>query len=116
MLKRLKLLSRDRKGQGLLEYAFLIAGIAFIALVAISVFGHKVADQYAIAAGMLPGGHTEDNLPIATGAWLETTGTSEITGTGEISWQSITGVTGTGNQENNVAVFGIGDPDAFVAD
>lgn len=40
-----------RKGQALLEYVFLIAGIVFIALVAISVLGHKVADQYAIAAG-----------------------------------------------------------------
>jgi pilus assembly protein Flp/PilA len=115
MTKLLKKFIKDRKGQGLLEYAFLIAGIAFIALVAISVFGHKVADQYAIAAGMLPGGHTEDNLPIATTEWLETTGTTSITGTGEISWQSITGVTGTGVQENNVAAIGA-TAVAFVAD
>ncbi|HWL07580.1 MAG TPA: hypothetical protein VNQ76_04185 [Planctomicrobium sp.] len=115
MTKLLKLI-KDKKGQGLLEYAFLIAGIAFISLVALSVFGHKVADQYAIAAGMLPGGHDEDNLPIATTEWLETTdnGSGAIVGTGVISWQSITGVTGSA-QINNVGALGV-SPESFVAD
>lgn len=112
-----------RKGQALLEYVFLIAGIVFIALVAVSVFGHKVADQYAIAAGMLPGAHEEDNLPIASTEWLETedNGSGAIAGTGLVSWQNITGVTGSGAQQNNAAdangdgVAGV-TADDFVAD
>ncbi len=111
-----------RKGQALLEYVFLIAGIVFIALVAISVFGRKVADQYAIAAGMLPGAHEEDNAPIASTEWLETENVGgEIVGTGVVSWQNITGVTGSGAQQNNAAdangdgVAGVSAED-FVAD
>ena len=37
-----------RRGQGLIEYIIIIASVALIALVALSLFGHKVADQYAI--------------------------------------------------------------------
>jgi hypothetical protein len=111
----------SRKGQGLLEYAFLIAGIAFISLLALSVFGHKLSDQYAVAAGMLPGAHDEDNLPVESLKFLnyDDDGTA-ITSTGEISWQSIVGTTngpGPGQLENNVIVAGQdAGGDAFVAD
>lgn len=107
----------SRKGQGLLEYAFLIAGIAFISLLALSVFGHKLSDQYAISAGMLPGAHAEDNAPVASQSFLETTENADgaIVGTGEISWQDVTGVTDAGVQQNNVATLG-NTAEAFVAD
>ena len=49
--------ARNRRGQGLVEYIIIVAAVAMISLVAVSIFGHKVADQYAIGAGMLPGAH-----------------------------------------------------------
>jgi hypothetical protein len=112
---------QNRKGQGLLEYAFLIAGIAFISLLALSVFGHKLSDQYAISAGMLPGAHDEDNVPIASQTFLETTENADgaIVGTGVISWGDITGQdTSGGDLINNVgnAGDGVGGGEIFVAD
>ena len=110
-----------RRGQGLIEYIIIIASVALIALVALSLFGHKVADQYAIGAGMLPGAHAEDNLPIETGefaAVVENADGTALTGNGQVSWASITGnVDGDGELENNVvATGGVSGGDAFVAD
>ena len=56
-----------RRGQGLVEYIIIVASVALISLAALSMFGHKVADQYAVGAGLLPGAHAGDNNPIATG-------------------------------------------------
>ena len=64
---------RNRKGQGLVEYALLVAGVALVAIVGISVFGHKVADLISAAAVILPGAHADDNAPIAVGELIETT-------------------------------------------
>ena len=50
----LKLL-RNRKGQGLVEYALIIAGVTLIAAVGITVFGHKVDDMISMVAAILPG-------------------------------------------------------------
>ena len=52
---------KNRRGQGLVEYIVIVASVALIALVSVSMFGHKLADQYAVGAGMLPGAHAEDN-------------------------------------------------------
>lgn len=107
-----------RRGQGLVEYIIIIAAVAFISLGALSMFGHKVSDQYAVASGMLPGAHGEDNLSIATGffAGLEDGG-GFTTATGAVSWETITGnADGDGELENNVIVFGGNDGEAFVAD
>ena len=57
-------LIRNRKGQGLVEYALIIAGVALIAIVGITMFGHKVADLIGTVAAILPGAHTDDNAPI----------------------------------------------------
>ena len=112
---------KSRKGQGLLEYAFLIAGIAFISLLALSVFGHKLSDQYSVAAGMLPGAHGEDNVPVASQSFLQTTESADgaIIGTGVISWGDITGQDTDGGELIN----NLGNPlntggggEAFVAD
>ncbi len=82
----LKLL-RNRKGQGLVEYALIIAGVALISIVGITMFGHKVADLIGTVAVILPGGHTDDNAPIVAGHLIETdnngpNGSIEISVTG----------------------------------
>lgn len=69
----LKKLFRNRKGQGLVEYALLIAGVALIAAVGVSIFGHKVAGMIDMTAAILPGAHTECNAPIQAGQLIETT-------------------------------------------
>lgn len=109
---------RNRRGQGLVEYIIIVAAVAMISLVAVSVFGHKVADQYAIGAGMLPGAHAEDNLAIATGSFAGTDDASgALTGTGAVSWTDVTGSDPTtGTLVNNVITQGVNGGDAFVAD
>jgi len=111
-------LFKNKKGQGLVEYAFIVAGVAFICLLALSIFGHKLSDQYAIMAGMLPGAHTEDNAPVASMAFLSTTTIGNVqSGTGQVSWNQITGNTGTGGLNNNVInAGGSGAGSTFVAD
>lgn len=110
-------LIRNKKGQGLVEYAFIVAGVAFICLLALSIFGHKLSDQYAIMAGMLPGAHAVDNTPVASMAFLST-GTDvdgNQVGTGRVSWNEITGNVGTGGLNNNVVnIDSTGE--AFVGD
>ncbi len=66
-------LFRNRKGQGLVEYALIIAGVTLISAVGISIFGHKVSDMIAAVATILPGAHTDDNNPIESGKLIETT-------------------------------------------
>ena len=65
-------LIRNRKGQGLVEYALIIAGVALIGTVGITMFGHKVADLIGTVAAILPGAHTDDNAPIVAGHLIET--------------------------------------------
>jgi len=67
-------LFRNKKGQGLVEYGLIIAGVALIAAASISVFGHKVTDLIAATATILPGAHGDDNGPITSGKLIETTG------------------------------------------
>ena len=54
---------QKRKGQSLVEYALIIAGVALIAAVGISVFGHKVSDMIDAVAVVLPGAHTGRQRP-----------------------------------------------------
>jgi pilus assembly protein Flp/PilA len=68
----LRKLFRDRKGQGLVEYALLVVGIAVISLAAISLLGHKTSDLMGTAAVLLPGAHDDDNSPYASGHLIET--------------------------------------------
>ena len=69
MLRRLL---KNKKGQGLVEYALIIAGVALICAVAVAVFGHKVSDMIGATAAVLPGAHTDDNAPIVSGKIIET--------------------------------------------
>lgn len=61
-----------RKGQALVEYALLIAGVALISAAAVSIFGHKTSDLISAVAAVLPGAHGDDNAPIASGKLIET--------------------------------------------
>jgi Flp pilus assembly pilin Flp len=72
-IEMLKKLFRNRKGQGLVEYALIIAGVTLVAAVGISEFGHKVSDMIDAVAVILPGAHAGDNGPIMSGHLLETT-------------------------------------------
>ena len=72
MLKLVRRLRRNKKGAALVEYALIIAGVALIGAVAVSLFGHKVSDMLATAAAILPGAHADDNAPIVSGKTIET--------------------------------------------
>ena len=111
--------TRKRSGQALVEYIVIVAAVALISLVSVSMFGHKVADQYAVGAGMLPGAHAEDNLPITTGeyAGFAVNGAGDaLISNGQVSWADVTGNTETGVLRNNVVVSGGNTADAFVAE
>jgi pilus assembly protein Flp/PilA len=69
----LRKMLRSKKGQGLVEYGLIIAGVALICAAAISVFGHKTSDLISAVAAVLPGAHAEDNAPLVSGKLIETT-------------------------------------------
>ena len=73
MMRRILRNRKDRKGQGLVEYALIIAGVAVIGVVGISMFGHKTADLIGTVAAVLPGAHTDDNGAITSGHLIGTT-------------------------------------------
>ena len=63
----------NKKGQGLVEYGLIIAGVALICAAAISVFGHKTSDLIGAVATVIPGAHADDNGPMISGKLIETT-------------------------------------------
>lgn len=67
----LRKMFRDKKGQGLVEYGLIIAGVALVAAAAISMFGHKTTDLIGAVAAVLPGAHSNDNAPIISGELIE---------------------------------------------
>jgi Flp pilus assembly pilin Flp len=64
---------KNKKGQGLVEYGLIIAGVALICAAAVSVFGHKTNDLISAVATILPGAHDDDNGPMFSGKLIETT-------------------------------------------
>ena len=118
MSKKSFKLNNKRRGQALVEYIIIVASVAFISMVAVSIFGHKVADQYAIGAGLLPGAHAEDNAAILTGefaGFTEDANGANI-GNGEVSWGDITGNATLGELDNNVVTQGSNAAEVFVAE
>lgn len=101
----LRKLIRNRKGQGLVEYALIIAGVALICAAAIAIFGHKVNDMIAATATVLPGAHADDNGPIVSGKIIETTSAED----GDISLDiaAISGGTGQPRLGNRFGVAGL---------
>lgn len=73
-------LLRNKKGQGLVEYGLLIAGVALICAATVSLFGHKTNDLLAALTVVLPGAHADDNAPIVAGSLIETTNTGGANG------------------------------------
>src|SRR5438067_1855751 len=103
----LRKLFRNRKGQGLVEYGLIIAGVALICAAAISVFGHKVSDLISAVAVVLPGAHQADNAPITSGHLIETDNLGGTTGTAiELSTTQIIANQGTDRLGTNVAGAG----------
>jgi len=100
----LRKMFRSKKGQGLVEYGLIIAGVALICAVSVSIFGHKVSDLIAAVATVLPGAHAEDNGPITSGKLIETTETGAAgSGDGiELDVATIEGNTSTPRLGNNV--------------
>jgi pilus assembly protein Flp/PilA len=101
--------NQKRKGQALLEYALLIAGVALIALAGVSILGHKTSDLIAATAATIPGAHQDDNNPIASGHLIETT--TNAAGNIEIDSATIKANSGTPRLGNNV--LGAGSTNGF---
>jgi pilus assembly protein Flp/PilA len=91
----------NKKGQGLVEYGLIIAGVALICAAAISVFGHKTSDLIAAVAAVLPGAHDDDNAALSSGKLIETTvGTAANDIELNVATIALNG--GTARLENNV--------------
>ena len=60
--KRLK----DDAGAALVEYALIIAGVAIIGALAVTVFGDRVSSMFSSTAAVLPG--SRNNAPVSSGA------------------------------------------------
>ncbi len=89
MLRLIGRLVRNRKGAALVEYALIVAGVALIGAVAVSIFGRKVTDMLATTAAGLPGAHAEDNAPIVSGKLIETSPNAQGTDQGGNSQNGI---------------------------
>jgi Flp pilus assembly pilin Flp len=63
---------RSKKGAAMVEYALLVAGIAIVAVAAVSVLGHKTSDLIGTSAAIIPGVSSDDNNPMSSGRIIET--------------------------------------------
>ena len=82
MWKLVRRLKKNEKGAALVEYALIVAGVALIGAVAVSLFGHKVSDMLGTAAAVMPGAHADDNAPIVSGRTIETSPNAQGTDQG----------------------------------
>jgi len=62
----------QKRGAALVEYGLIIAGVALVAVAAISIFGHKTGGIIASTARVLPGAQAEDNGLISVGQVVNT--------------------------------------------
>lgn len=62
---------RNRKGQGLVEYALIVGGVAITTAVAIAVFGLKVSEMIGTYAVIIPGTTNNVNNDVQVGSILE---------------------------------------------
>lgn len=83
-----------RRGQGLVEYALIIAGVALICVAGITVFGHKTSDMIDAVTVVLPGAHADDNGPIVSGQLVDLTPGGQGAGI-TVDLNAIQGETGT---------------------
>jgi len=66
-MKILKTQHSAKRGAALVEYGLIVAGVALVCLVAVSIFGGKTSALFGVAAGALPGATADDNGIITTG-------------------------------------------------
>jgi len=98
-----KNLTRNKKrGAALVEYGLLIAGVALVSAVGISLFGKKTNEMISVTAGVLPGANSADDAPIKSAGLIQTTtanGAHEIDftqmGSGENTLGNVYGQTAT---------------------
>ncbi|MEX0819213.1 MAG: class III signal peptide-containing protein [Pirellulaceae bacterium] len=110
MLRTIRNMFRSKKGQGLVEYGLIIAGVALICAVSISVFGHKTSDLISAVAAVLPGSHFDDNGPIVSGKLIETAQNAD---TNAISLDTAGIVAGNGKGRLGNNVVGTGTTEGF---
>jgi pilus assembly protein Flp/PilA len=92
----------NKKGQGLVEYGLIIAGVALICAAAISIFGHKTSDLISAVATVLPGAHDDDNAPLVSGKLIETTESTGAADGIEVDLVAIATASGEDRLQNNV--------------
>lgn len=63
---------RDERGAALAEYGLLLAGIAMVSMLAVSVLGTKVGGLIGGVATMIPGNTQDMDAPVLVGKMLET--------------------------------------------
>lgn len=93
LLSKIRNLLKGKKGQGLAEYGLVVAGVIVMSLAAVSLYGHKTADMWAVGASLLPGAHDDDFGPIVSGKIIATT---RIGGVQQVDTTAV--VAGTGNE------------------
>lgn len=72
---------RDETGAALAEYGLLLAGVALVSMLAVSVLGHKVGGLVGSVATMIPGSTQDLDAPVLVGKMLETE-TKDVNGDG----------------------------------
>ncbi len=65
--------NKKKRGAALVEYGLLIAGVALVCAVGISMFGKKTNAMIGTAAAVLPSNDTNDLAPIKGGQLIRTT-------------------------------------------
>lgn len=71
-MKIRKLTRRDKRGAALVEYGLIVAGVALVAVAAVSIFGFKTAGMIGTSAALLPGAQANDVGIISTGKVVKT--------------------------------------------
>ena len=73
-MRRMKRRNRERRegGAALAEYGLIVAGVTMVSLVAVSIFGSKVAGLIGTSATLLPSADTGQNAPVQIGQLIET--------------------------------------------
>ena len=100
-----KNINRKKRGAALVEYGLLIAGVALVSAVGISLFGKKTNDMISVTAGVLPGATAADNVPVKSSGLIHTTSAN---GVHEIDFNGI----GDGSDTNTMGqVYGAGAED-----
>lgn len=102
-MQRRRLEKARRRGQALVEYALLLAGVALASVVAVAVLGRKTADVISVMASTLPGASADDNKPIqavdvipidTSGPSLKLDDSRFVQSSGLDRWESVLGAGG----------------------